>query len=55
MADCHSDKACEIEAFHSRQSAVLKIVLCIDAVMFAVRRPMPAPTVLTQRPSRPIC
>jgi Co/Zn/Cd efflux system component len=36
MADCCTDKACEIEALRSRQSSVLKIVLGINAVMFAV-------------------
>lgn len=36
MADCCNDKACEIEALHSRQSSVLKIVLGINAVMFVV-------------------
>ena len=36
MADCCNDKACEIEALRSRQSAVLKIVLGINAVMFLV-------------------
>jgi Co/Zn/Cd efflux system component len=36
MADCCNDKACEIEALRHRQSSVLKIVLGINAVMFAV-------------------
>ena len=36
MADCCNDKACEIEALRSRQSSTLKIVLGINAVMFAV-------------------
>jgi Co/Zn/Cd efflux system component len=36
MADCCNDKACEIEALRSRQSSTLKIVLAINAVMFAV-------------------
>jgi Co/Zn/Cd efflux system component len=36
MADCCNDKACEIEALRSRQSATLKIVLSINAVMFLV-------------------
>ena len=36
MADCCNDKACEIEALRSRQSATLKIVLGINAVMFLV-------------------
>lgn len=36
MADCCNDKACEIEALRSRQSATLKIVLGINAVMFVV-------------------
>ena len=36
MADCCSDKAGEIEALRNRQSATLKIVLGINAVMFAV-------------------
>jgi len=36
MADCCNDKACEIEALRSRQSAVLKFVLGINAVMFGV-------------------
>jgi len=36
MADCCSDKACEIDALRSRQSATLKIVLVINAVMFVV-------------------
>ena len=36
MADCCSDKACEIEALRARQSSTLKIVLTINAVMFLV-------------------
>lgn len=36
MANCCNDKACEIEALRSRQSATLKIVLGINAVMFVV-------------------
>jgi len=36
MADCCSDKACEIEALRNRQSATLKIVLGINAAMFVV-------------------
>jgi Co/Zn/Cd efflux system component len=36
MADCCNDKACEIEALRTRQSSTLKIVLGINAVMFAV-------------------
>jgi cation diffusion facilitator family transporter len=36
MADCCSGKACEIEALRERQSATLKIVLAINAVMFVV-------------------
>src|SRR4030067_1959391 len=36
MADCCNDKACEIEALRIRQSSTLKIVLGINAVMFAV-------------------
>lgn len=36
MADCCNDKACEIEALHNRQSSVLKMVLGINAGMFAV-------------------
>ena len=36
MADCCNDKACEIDALRSRQSATLKIVLGINAVMFLV-------------------
>jgi Co/Zn/Cd efflux system component len=36
MADCCNDKACEIEALRSRQSATLKIVLGINALMFGV-------------------
>lgn len=36
MTDCCKDKACEIEALRNRQSSTLKIVLGINAVMFAV-------------------
>ncbi len=36
MADCCSDRACEIDALRSRQSATLKIVLAVNAVMFIV-------------------
>jgi Co/Zn/Cd efflux system component len=36
MADCCNDKACEIDALRSHQSSMLKIVLVINAVMFAV-------------------
>lgn len=36
MADCCTDKACELEALRGRQSATLKIVLAINAVMFIV-------------------
>jgi Co/Zn/Cd efflux system component len=36
MADCCNDKACEIDALRGRQSATLKIVLVINAVMFIV-------------------
>jgi Co/Zn/Cd efflux system component len=36
MADCCSDKDCAIDALKSRQSATLKIVLAINAVMFIV-------------------
>jgi len=36
MADCCNNKACEIEALRTRQSAVLKTVLAINAVMFLV-------------------
>jgi Co/Zn/Cd efflux system component len=36
MADCCTDKACEIEALRTRQSATLKIVLGINVVMFVV-------------------
>ncbi len=35
MNDC-CDKSCEVEALHKRHSAVLKWVLVINAVMFAV-------------------
>lgn len=36
MANCCNNKACEIEALQSRQSATLKWVLVINAVMFVV-------------------
>jgi len=36
MTDCCNDKACVIEALQARQSATLKIVLAINAVMFVV-------------------
>jgi cation diffusion facilitator family transporter len=36
MAECCNDKTCEIEALRSRQSATLKVVLCVNAIMFAV-------------------
>ena len=36
MADCCEDKSCAIDALRERQSATLKIVLAINAVMFAV-------------------
>ena len=36
MADCCEDKACAIEALQERQSSTLKLVLTINAVMFAV-------------------
>lgn len=36
MPDCCEDKACAIEALRTRQGATLKIVLGINAVMFAV-------------------
>jgi Co/Zn/Cd efflux system component len=36
MNDCCSDKECAIEAIKARQSATLKIVLAINAVMFVV-------------------
>jgi len=36
MADCCSNKACQIEALRNRQRSTLKIVLSINAVMFAV-------------------
>jgi cation diffusion facilitator family transporter len=36
MTDCCSDKECAIEALKVRQSATLKIVLAINAVMFVV-------------------
>ena len=36
MANCCNDKTCEIEALRARQSATLKTVLAINAVMFVV-------------------
>jgi len=36
MSDCCSDKECAIEALKARQSATLKVVLAINAVMFVV-------------------
>jgi Co/Zn/Cd efflux system component len=36
MTDCCSDKECAVEALKSKQSATLKIVLAINAVMFIV-------------------
>lgn len=36
MADCCENKACALDALRERQSATLKIVLGINAVMFAV-------------------
>ena len=36
MTDCCSDKECAIEALKARQSATLKIVLAINAVMFVL-------------------
>lgn len=36
MSDCCQDKSCAIEALRERQSATLKIVLGINAVMFVV-------------------
>lgn len=36
MSDCCEDKACAIEALRERQSATLKTVLVINAVMFVV-------------------
>jgi len=36
MADCCEDKACAINALRERQSATLKVVLVINAVMFVV-------------------
>lgn len=36
MSDCCDDKACAIEALRDRQSATLRIVLAINAVMFVV-------------------
>lgn len=36
MADCCEDKACALDALIARQSSTLKVVLAINAVMFAV-------------------
>ncbi|HKK05008.1 MAG TPA: cation transporter [Gammaproteobacteria bacterium] len=36
MGDCCNDKACEIEALQQRQGATLRLVLVINAAMFAV-------------------
>jgi len=36
MADCCEDKACALDALRDRQSATLKVVLGINAVMFVV-------------------
>jgi len=36
MAGCCDDKSCEIQALQQRQSSTLKLVLVINAVMFAV-------------------
>lgn len=36
MADCCEDKSCALDALRERQSATLKIVLAINAVMFVV-------------------
>ena len=36
MADCCEDKACALDALKERQSATLKIVLVINAVMFVI-------------------
>ena len=36
MANCCEDKSCTVDALRERQSATLKIVLAINAVMFVV-------------------
>ena len=36
MSDCCNDKACEIDALRTRQSATLKVVLVINAAMFII-------------------
>jgi len=36
MANCCSDKSCELDALRDRQSSTLKIVLAINALMFVV-------------------
>lgn len=36
MADCCENKSCAIEALRVRQSSTLKVVFCINAVMFVI-------------------
>lgn len=36
MASCCNDKSCALDQLHSRQSATLKAVLILNAIMFAV-------------------
>jgi Co/Zn/Cd efflux system component len=36
MADCCKDKACAVDALRQRQRGTLRLVLAINAVMFAV-------------------
>lgn len=36
MADCCENKSCAIDALRTRQSSTLKVVLCINAVMFVI-------------------
>ncbi len=36
MADCCENKSCAIDALRVRQSLILKVVLCINAVMFVI-------------------
>lgn len=36
MADCCENKSCAIDALRVRQSSTLKVVLCINAVMFVI-------------------
>ncbi|MDO9366858.1 MAG: cation transporter [Methylotenera sp.] len=36
MADCCENKSCAIDALRIRQSSTLKVVLCINAVMFVI-------------------